>query len=1168
MGPANPVRDLNPMLTAFFNRCRSSLLGLVILPVLLLGFGLSVIERRLLNDRLQEAVKAEALFELERTLSTLATAFESVDTQDGAARAVAALARQKGIQSLVLADVDSRTILVSSRPEELGRDLGLATDLAAVDSLQAFARSRHVSYRDRGDAMEGVVPVRLPWEKVERGGQAAAAALYLRTDGVYRGAAGSAPPAYWLDGASAARLLVVFGLAVWLTRRHVITPARQIIAGLRAINDGHTATRLPDLGGAELGRVAKALNKTLDQLPLADTHLRAMATVAPVGIFWINAREECLWVNQAWSQLTGVSEAEALGLTWRQSIYPPDRERFTRDWNVPETSGLTAPQTYRVQHRDGSLRWVLGSLVPWRDGTGPVTGYIGSLTDITALRALEDQLRGSEEKYRTLFETMTQGVFVFSSAGRITDANPAAEELTGLGRAELQAGALPTSLHWRPFDENRQPIPLGKWAVEESLGSGKDVRNRTVGVVDPRSGRTRWFQVDVSAVRSPDFAPAGTTFTTFHEITAVREAEWALRQSEALYANLVETSHDLIFQCDARGRFVFLNSAWERTLGYPMAEMLGRLPTDFFDPSVPPADSGLFTEVQPGCQATTGELVLRSKSGDRVELLVKVTPLGRGDETPHGTLGTAYDVTAQKKAERALKSAEQLFTSFFLNGKEAMVIGALDENTIVEANEAAHRLFGFSARELIGRHRLGLFDETDPRVDPAMKERDATGSLIGELRCVRSSGETFEAEVTSVLYTGRNGRPHSGSIFRDLSGQKELRAVQLRSQRLESIGTLTGGIAHDFNNALGPLLLGFDLLKKQFPERTGLVDNMRATTARAAATVRQLMSFARGSDGTHLPVASREMFTEIVRIVTSTFPREIRCSMSVSADCWPLLGDETQLQQVLLNLGLNARDAMPVGGQLRFEADNIVLTTAVDTGRGYCKPGNYVRWKVSDSGSGMTAAILDRIFDPFFTTKAPGAGTGLGLAMVLGIVRGHGGFLDVQSTPDLGTTFLLHFPASPLAASEASAAPTPAPGSPFTHRATLLVVDDEPIVREVTATVLTSLGFQVVTATDGTDALFKLANLGGDVRAMLTDLQMPHMNGPTLVRVVRKMIPDLPIIAMSGKFTAEDEAELAALGVTVRLQKPFGVPGLEGVLRQIFPDGVQPPESAVHPAQN
>ena len=150
----------------------------------------------------------------------------------------------------------------------------------------------------------------------------------------------------------------------------------------------------------------------------------------------------------------------------------------------------------------------------------------------------------------------------------------------------------------------------------------------------------------------------------------------------------------------------------------------------------------------------------------------------------------------------------------------------------------------------------------------------------------------------------------------------------------------------------------------------------------------------------------------------------------------------------------------------------------------------------------------------------------------------------------------------------ASAALTPAPGPRLRQRITVLLVEDEPIVREVTASVLTSLGFQVVTATDGTDALFKLANLAGDVRAMLTDLQMPHMNGQALVRVVLKMIPDLPVIAMSGKFTAEDEAELAALGVTVRLQKPFGVPGLEGVLRQIFPDGIQPPESAVHPAQN
>jgi len=215
----------------------------------------------------------------------------------------------------------------------------------------------------------------------------------------------------------------------------------------------------------------------------------------------------------------------------------------------------------------------------------------------------------------------------------------------------------------------------------------------------------------------------------------------------------------------------------------------------------------------------------------------------------------------------------------------------------------------------------------------------------------------------------------------------------------------------------------------------------------------------------------------------------------------------------------------------------------------------------------MTAAVLDRIFDPFFTTKGPGAGTGLGLAMVLGIVRGHHGFLDVQSTPDAGTTFLLYFPAGAPAGREQAVASSPAPGARLGQRATILLVEDEPIVRTVTASVLTSLGYKVVTATDGTDALFKLAELGGDVTTMLTDLQMPHMDGQALVRVVVKMMPDLPIIVMSGTFTAEAEADLSALGVRARLEKPFDESKLVAVLREVFPEGMPPPRPADQPAQ-
>jgi len=1022
---------MSRMLTSFLEWRRSSFVGLVVLPLFLVAAALAVVERQLTEYRLRETVRLESLHEIERRLLDLANVVENCDSQAAAEYQVASLVLRRNVGALVLADIKSQTILASSNPADLDRNLSLASDPAAARSLQDFARTRQISFNfDDGDA-EGVFPVRLPWKKAADRGLAAEGVIYLRIKEQGRLASGLQPLALWFDGLAAGRLLLVWGLAVWLVRRHLIRPAREIQSGLTAIAGGRTATRMPDLGRAELGQVAKVLNETLDQLEKADKTVLAIATVAPVGIFWITPRGECLGVNPFWSQLTGLSDAEARGTHWLRSIHPADRERFSLAWNTPEASGPDAPSTFRVQHRDGTLRSVLRSLLPQRDDHGQLTGYVGSLTDITA----------------------------------------------------------------------------------------------------------------------------------------VREAELALRESEALYANLVETSRDLIFQCDAGGRFTFLNSAWERSLGYSAPEMLGHLPTDFCDPSATPPDPGLFPGDFSGRRATNGELVLRSKSGNRVELLVEITPLGRGDEPVRGARGTAYDVTEQRKSERALKATDQLFTSFFVNTTEAMVIGAMDGKTIMEANEAANRLFGYAGRELNDRDHRCLLDETDPRVGPAMKVREATGSFAGEVRCVRKTGEKFEAEITSILYTGRNGRLTYGTIFRDLSAKKQLLAVQLRAQRLESIGTLTGGIAHDFNNALGPLLLGFDLLKKQFPERAGLVDNMRASTARAADTVRQLMTFARGSDGPHMPVASEAMFDEIARIVTSTFPRDIKCITSVAPDTWPLLGNETQLQQVLLNLCLNARDAMPDGGELRLEAKNIVLQDPVETGRGHGDPGNYVRWNISDSGSGMTAAVLERIFDPFFTTKGPGAGTGLGLAMVLGIVRGHHGFLEVQSKPDAGTTFSLYFLVGAPVGQEQAVAVPPAPGAWLGQQATILLVEDEPIVRTVTASVLTSLGYKVVTATDGTDALFKLAELKGVVSAMLTDLQMPHMSGQALVRVVVKMMPALPIIVMSGTFTAEAEADLSGLGVRGRLEKPFDESKLVAVFREIFPEGVPLPQPADQPAQ-
>ncbi len=1157
------------MFKSFINFWRSSVIGTVLIPVILGGAIITTAEYYLTDLRLRDALAAESSADVVVMLGSIAAGLESMNSSDNAQVFVSAIGRQPSVRSVVLADLKSLTIIAGSNPEDIGRDLSLASDQVAAETIREFGRTGQSTSLRKGEELDGVISVRIPWDKSSRGDLAQSAGLYFRQD-TGRLISSTDGLSHWIEFLRTSRLVLISLLAFWLVHRHIIRPSRQIMSYLRTMAAGQSAVRIPDLGGAEMGQVAKILNETLDQLAKADNELRTMATVAPVGIFWTNRSGECLKVNPAWSQLTGLSETDALGAAWLQAIYPPDRARLTLAWCTPENPDILAPQTYRLVHRDGTLRWVLQSMLPSHDERGQPSGYIASFTDITPLRALEERLRQSEEKHRTLFETMTQGVFVFDSAGRITDANPAAEELTGLGRSELVAGALPTSPHWRPFDENHQPILLGNWAVKNTLLGGENVGNRIVGLAHHSSGLTRWFQVNAFGVHRADLGPAVTTFVTFHEITAVREAELALRKSEALYSNLVETSRSLIFQCDALGRLVFVNSAWEQTLGYASAEIVGRPPTDFCAESSPPAEVARYAELLSGRGAATGDLVLRSKSGHLVELIVRISPLVPGGDPTQGIFGTADDVTDQKKSERAMKATDQLFTSFFANSNEAMVIGGMDEQPILEANAAANRLFGYSDRALIGLDRLVLMDESDPRLVPAMQLRQSSGAFVGELTCVRRNGEKFAAEITSIIYTGRNGHPQSGTTFRDLSAQKESHAILLRSQRLESIGTLTGGIAHDFNNALGPILLGFDLLIKQFPERGGLIDNMRASTARAAATVRQLMTFARGSDGTHLPVATEAMFTEIVRIVTSTFPRDIRCLTSIPAETWQLLGDETQLQQVLLNLCLNARDAMPNGGQLRFEAENIVLAAAVETGRGRGEPGNYVRWKISDTGSGMSAAVLDRIFDPFFTTKGPGAGTGLGLAMVLGIVRGHGGFLDVQSAPGEGTTFVLSFPASPIAGSEppAATASKPAPAALLGHQGTFLVVDDEPLVRDVTDKVLTALGFRVVTATDGTDALFKLANIEDDVSAMLTDLQMPHMNGQALVRVVVQMIPDLPIIAMSGNFTVQDERDLSALGVRARLEKPFDEARLITVLRKIFPGGFQPLAPAISPSPN
>ena len=519
------------------------------------------------------------------------------------------------------------------------------------------------------------------------------------------------------------------------------------------------------------------------------------------------------------------------------------------------------------------------------------------------------------------------------------------------------------------------------------------------------------------------------------------------------------------------------------------------------------------------------------------------------------------EIEQREEAEGALRESEERFRSLFTSAP--MAVFACDRGAVIQQyNSRAAALWGreplCGVERFCGALRLWLPDGAFlPHEQSPMAEVLRTGvpALDVELSIERPDGS--RVPVLAHFAALKNGAGEiNGAIvsFVDLTERKKLERLSLRSQRMESLGRLAGGIAHDLNNSLGPILMSLDLLRAKLPDPADqeLVAIIDSSARRGADMVQQVLSFARGIEGARTTVSVPELVRDLVKIVNETSLRHIEIQTSVAPEVWTVLGDAMQLHQVLLNLCLNARDAMPQGGLLVVSAENRQIEAA-DEGLSQnpaARPGPYVLLEVKDSGTGMAPKVLENIFDPFFTTKEFGKGSGLGLATSLAIVKSHGGFLQVASELGKGSTFQIFIPAQTEIAPLAT--PGPAPGRPGGHGELILVVDDEEPMRQMTKHVLETFGYRVVLACDGAEAVATYTARRAEIAAVLTDMTMPIMEGPEVIRRLRAQNPTLPIIGASGLVSADYATRLARLGVKHILAKPYTAAELLRTMQQVL----------------
>lgn len=635
------------------------------------------------------------------------------------------------------------------------------------------------------------------------------------------------------------------------------------------------------------------------------------------------------------------------------------------------------------------------------------------------------------------------------------------------------------------------------------------------------------------------------------KLAQMSQTEDALRRSLKELADLKFALDEsaIVAITDQRGVINFVNDKFCEISKYSREELIGqdhRVINSEFHPKE--FIRNIWTTIGNGC-IWRGEIRNRAKDGSIYWVDTTIVPFLGEEGKPYQYVAIRYDITERKRGEEQIREQAALLDE----AREAIVVRDLDDK-LVYWNKGAERTYGWTKNEVTAlvagdpRYRTKL-----EQFEQAKRTVLEKGAWVGELEHTTKEGKQIAVESHWTLVRDDAGRPKSIlAINTDITEKKRMETQFLRAQRMESIGTLASGIAHDLNNILGPILMAIEMLrlKNQDEESQRWLTILQNNAERGGDMVQQVLSFARGVEGERITLQPKHLLKDVIKILGETFPKSISIKYEIPSDLDSILADATQIHQVLMNLSVNARDAMPQGGVLRISAENRELDESYALMNLEAKPGRYVSFTIEDSGTGMPPEVVNRIFEPFYTTKEIGRGTGLGLSTALTIVRSHGGFINVYSEPGQGTQFVFHLPVAEFG-QDAQVAEIPQ-DLPTGHGELVLVIDDEEPIREITKGTLESFGYRVLLAADGTDAVATYAEHRDEIAIVLTDMMMPFMDGPATIRALKKIDPQVKIIAASGLTAQGKVVDADDLGVQAFLQKPFTAKRLLEALNKIL----------------
>jgi PAS domain S-box-containing protein len=754
------------------------------------------------------------------------------------------------------------------------------------------------------------------------------------------------------------------------------------------------------------------------------------------------------------------------------------------------------------------------------------------------LHEAQEKLRQSEERFRNLFNAAATGIAISTPHGRYLHANAAYCRMLGYTEAEL------LELN---FAELTHPDDLTlNLEMRDDLLAGR----RPSFVMEKRylkkNGETVWTLHSVSATHTAD-GVIDTLMVVAEDITERKQAGEALLRQRTELQVLFDLIPAMVWFKDTQNRVLRINQRAAEATGRTVAEIEGQSMYDLHPQTAAKYHADDLEVIRSRVPKLGIVETLHGVNGKELSIETDKVPVFDRDGKVTGIVVMVQDITERKRNEgrfRLLVDSNAQGVFFWnMNGQ------------VTDGNDAFLRLVGHDREDLAGG-RIAWTALTPPEwaeLDRrALEEITASGICAPyEKEFLRRDGSRVPILIGAAVFPDN---PVEGVAFvLDQSERKKLEKQFLRAQRMESIGTLAGGVAHDLNNILSPIMMSIAILQQKIdtPQCREILKTIEVSAKRGADIVRQVLSFARGVEGERIEIQPGHLLKDLEQIIKDTFPKDIRLQFSVPADTWTVLCDPTQVHQVLLNLCVNARDAMPNGGSLTVDVANCEFDEQYAAMNLQAKPGRYVNISVTDSGTGIPPAILDKIFEPFFTTKEMNKGTGLGLSTVLAIVKSHGGLVNVYSEPGKGTTFKVYLPAveNPSGAQKTR---TKRVTLPRGNGEMILLVDDEVSILTITGQTLQAFGYRVLTATNGAEAVALYAQHRENIAVVLTDMMMPFMDGPTTIYAMLKINPDIKIVAASGLAATGGTTKAPAPSVKHFLTKPYTAEALLEVLRQIL----------------